>query len=234
MKKIVITILTLITVMISMTVSVFAWFYDGGAKAEVNGVGGTVVEPNIYFEFDTDYDTLIDTTRFEDLVYVTNADLAKGTVTDFGGLSTNIAITVKNPKKDKFKIYAGVDIAASLESGPYNGIDNALLYLVYSEADVAKAVAAGKDVVQYVMETEIYNFDRSNLNEEAYVAQIIRNLKMRNGVRILGENTQETMFIAAWGYYDGLKGNTYNGISLHDVYYSLVYRVTFMLRGGLL
>ncbi|VEU80630.1 hypothetical protein [Haploplasma axanthum] len=232
LKKLYISVVVLLLAVLSMTVSVFAWFTEVKSSSEANGLNGKI-DQNVQFEFDTDYDMLIDTTRFEDLIYVTREDLAKGTQTTYSGLSTNITITIKNKDLEKFRIYVGASIAASLNAGPYTGISNGLLYLVYSEVDVENALNANKNVVDYIMEREIFNFDRTNMTDSQYVDAAISNLRSRNGILISGTKTEETMFIAAWGYYDGLKGYTYNNVELQKLYYSLVYQVTFMLRGGL-
>lgn len=216
MKKIIITFLTMMIVFASMTVSVFAWFYQDN-QATASNLSGSL-GTNKTINIDASFDFQFELPTLEDLTYVTKEAL-DNVNTPMQNLSTQFKVEVKNNSSEMaiISLDINLNLGARNVAGQYSSsVEGSLLYVHY-------------------IENELHPL----LNHQGNALAVIKN-NNKTPLEILPGETKTVVF-EFWAYYDALvsQSNISNSPKtyddkyyLYEIYYALIYRAMITMKSA--
>jgi len=200
LKKIFLLSIFIIVAFSSIVTGVFAWFTLNDESASVNPFN-SAVKPNVELEIDSEEDTIYTGDHIDDLVYITNTDF-QTVGFDFYGYATFYEVALSNPTDFATIARVSLQVHYAAEYGLLSGGQAGIKYLVLEDPNMTQGI-----MFQLQSMSNIYDA------MTAYNAQ---------GIEIAA-NSSTTIYIAIWGYYDGL--TQYQ----KDNFHSIIYRVRIAL-----
>lgn len=200
LKKIFLLSIFIIVAFSSIVTGVFAWFVGSDESALVNPLTSNV-KPGVELEIDTEEDTIYTGDHIDDLVYITNTDFQTVSF-DFYGYATFYEVVLTNPTDFATNARVSLQVHYAAEYGLLSGSQAGIKYLVLEDQSMTQGI-------MYQLQSMSNVYDAMT----AYNAQ---------GIEV-DANSSTTIYIAIWGYYDGL--TQYQ----KDNFHSIIYRVRIAL-----
>ncbi|CCV64121.1 conserved hypothetical protein [Alteracholeplasma palmae J233] len=204
MKKTFILLTSLLFLVLSMSVSVFAWF----TKVESNGstsISGSV-ENGVRIDVTQEFEGIFDNVTYKHLVYVNEKELEENS-NFISGLATEVHIKVKNQSHLETTVFLDLVVKKEEPNARPSGPQEGLVYLVHSEN------------TSYILD------NLSNKNKDLKMVEKINEYNYA-GIKLKPEEEKE-ITIAVWGNHTQLQEE------YKTIYHSLVYRTILKVTGGI-